>query len=65
MNVRLAPPDLIYVAKHSGTELIFVDESLIPVAESMASEFKPTKGYVILTNKKFSEMKTELSPTDI
>ena len=62
MNVRLAPPDLIYVAQHSGTELIFVDESLIPVAESMASEFKPTKGYVILTNKKFSEIETELSP---
>jgi fatty-acyl-CoA synthase len=62
MNVRLSPSDLTYVAKHSGTELLFVDESLIHVAEAMASEFKPNKGYVILTNKKLGEIKTELSP---
>jgi len=62
MNIRLAPPDLIYIAKHCGMELIFVDESLISVAESMASEFKPAKGYVILTNKKLTEIRTELSP---
>jgi len=62
MNVRLAPPDLIYAAKHSGTELIFVDESLISVAEAMASEYRPAKGYVILTDKKLSDIKTRLSP---
>ena len=62
MNVRLASQDLIYIAKHSGTELIFVDESLIPVAEAMASEFEPAKGYVLLTNKKLSDVKTRLTP---
>ena len=62
MNVRLAPPDLTYVAKHAGAELIFVDETLIPIAEAMVSEFKPAKGYVILTDKKLSDIETKLSP---
>ena len=62
MNVRLAPSDLTYVAKHAGTELIFVDETSIPIAEAMVSEFKPPKGYVILTDKKLSEIKTKLFP---
>ena len=62
MNVRLAIPDLTYVAKHAGTELIFVDETLIPIAEAMAPEFKPKKGYVILTDNALSDIKTDLSP---
>ena len=62
MNVRLAPSDLTYVAKHAGTELIFVDETSIPIAEAMVSEFKPPKGYVILTDKKLREIETKLSP---
>jgi len=62
MNQRLAPPDLTYVAKHAGMELLFVDESLIPVAEAIASEFKPDKGYVILSDKKLSNIKTKLTP---
>lgn len=62
MNVRLVPSDLTYVAKHAGTELIFVDETSIPIAEAMVSEFKPPKGYVILTDKKLSEIKTKLFP---
>jgi len=62
MNVRLAPSDLIYVAKHAGTELLFVDETLISIVEAMAPEFKPAKGYVILTDKKLSDIKTKLTP---
>ncbi|MEM0503286.1 MAG: long-chain fatty acid--CoA ligase [Archaeoglobaceae archaeon] len=31
MNLRLHPDELVYVAKHSGTKLIFVDESLLPL----------------------------------
>jgi len=62
MNVRLAPSDLTYVAKHAGAELIFVDETLIPIAEAVASEFKPAKGYVILSDKRLGEIKTKLTP---
>lgn len=60
MNVRLAPSDLTFIAKHAGVELIFVDETLIPLAEGI--EFKPEKGYVILTDKKLHQIKTKLKP---
>ena len=63
LNARLAATDLTYVTKHAGTELIFVDETLIPIVEAVASEFKPPKGYVILTNEKLSDVKTKLSMT--
>jgi fatty-acyl-CoA synthase len=62
MNVRLAPPDLSYVAKHAESQLVFVDETLIPIAEDIASEFRPTKGWVILTDKRLDDVKTKLSP---
>jgi len=62
MNVRLPPSELVYVAEHAGAELLFVDETLVPVAESMASAFKPAKGYVILTDRKLNEITTGLAP---
>jgi len=62
MNLRLAPPDLIYVANHAQTKLIVVDETMIPTAEAIASEFKPAKGWVILTDKKLNEINTKLVP---
>jgi len=62
MNARLAPPDLSYVAKHAESQLVFVDETLIPIAEDIASEFTPTKGWVILTDKRLDDVKTKLSP---
>ncbi len=62
MNLRLAPPDLIYIVNHAEARLVFVDETLIPVAEAVASELKTVKGYVIMTNKELSDVKTKLSP---
>ena len=62
LNLRLAPSDLVYVANHAGVDLVFVDETLIPIIEAMGSEFKPAKGYVVLTDKKLSDVKTKLTP---
>jgi fatty-acyl-CoA synthase len=62
MNVRLAPSDLAHVARHAGANLLFVDESLIPLAESIAPDFTPSKGYVILTDKESSGIRTKLGP---
>lgn len=62
MNLRLVAPELVYVAQHAGASLLFVDESLIPMAEAMAPEFRPARGYVILTDKKLGDVKTKLSP---
>ncbi len=62
LNLRLAPSDLIYITNHAEAQLIFVDETLIPVAETVASELKTVKGYIIMTDKKLSDIKTKLSP---
>ncbi len=35
MNLRLGPSDLAYVAEHSGVSRVFVDASLISVAEAL------------------------------
>jgi fatty-acyl-CoA synthase len=62
MNLRLGAPDLTYVTNHAETKIVFVDETLIPLAEAIAPECKTVAGYVILTDKSLSEIKTKLSP---
>ncbi len=62
LNIRLAPPDLSYVVNHAETKFILVDETLIPIAEAIAGQCDTVKGYIILTDKDLSEIKTSLSP---
>jgi fatty-acyl-CoA synthase len=62
MNLRIAPEELSYVVNHSETKMIFVDESLIPVAEAIAPSLKTVRGYVIMTDKNLAEVQTKLSP---
>ena len=62
MNMRLKPEELIYIANHSGAKLIFVDESLIQVAEAISSEVESILGYVIMTDGKLTDIKTKLRP---
>lgn len=59
LNLRLAPEDLAYVVSHSKSDWIFVDESLLPVAESLAPKLD-VKGWVIMTDKPASEIETSL-----
>jgi len=49
MNLRLHPTELTYVANHSGAKVIFVDESLLPIAETIAPNIKAEK-YVVMTD---------------
>lgn len=62
LNIRLSPPDLSYVVNHAETKYILVDETLIPIAEAIAGQCDSVKGYIILTDKELSEIKTSLSP---
>ena len=62
LNIRLAPPDLIYVINHAATGYILVDETLLPLIEAVAPKLESVKGYVIMTDKPLSEIKTQLSP---
>lgn len=60
MNIRLMPQELIYIANHSEAKLIFVDESLISIAEAISSEVKGVNGYIIMTDRKLNEIETHL-----
>jgi len=62
MNLRISPDDLSYVVNHSEAKLILVDESLLPIAEALASNLKTVNGYIVMTDKPMSEIKTSLSP---
>jgi len=49
MNLRLHPKEITYVANHSGAKVIFVDESLLPIAEAIAPNIKAGK-YVVMAD---------------
>ncbi|MBM7816011.1 fatty-acyl-CoA synthase [Brevibacterium paucivorans] len=59
LNLRLATHDLEYVVSHSGTETVFVDESLLPIAEQLAPKVY-VKKWVVMTDKPSSEISTTL-----
>lgn len=59
LNLRLAITDLEFVVSHSGTEYVFVDESLLQVAEQLAPHVY-VKQWIIMTDKPSSEIQTSL-----
>ncbi|OFT26246.1 AMP-dependent synthetase [Brevibacterium sp. HMSC08F02] len=59
INIRLAPTDIQYVVNHSNVEWIFIDESLLPIAEAIAKA-SYVKGFVIMTDKPSSEVEHNL-----
>jgi len=40
MNLRLHPGELVYILEHSGAKLVFVDESLLPLAARLMEKVK-------------------------
>ncbi|MDD5232347.1 MAG: long-chain fatty acid--CoA ligase [Syntrophales bacterium] len=62
LNLRLAPKDLVYVINHAGAKCIFVDETLVPLAEAIAPMCPTVKNFVVLTDKPLREVKTKLNP---
>lgn len=62
MNPRLFPQQLAYVANHSKPRLIVVDESMIPIAESISSQVEGVEGYIIMTDRDLAMIETSLKP---
>lgn len=62
LNLRLAPQDLSYVVNHAEAKFIFVDESLLHIAEAIAPMCKTVEGYVIITEKTLGDISTPLKP---
>ena len=62
MNLRLGNEDLGYVVGHSNVSYVCVDESLLPVAESIAAHSPQIKGWIVMTDKPLAQLKTSLTP---
>ena len=65
LNLKLSPQELAYIINHSEAKIIFVDETLLDIAETIAPLCKSVKGYVIITNKHLASISTELKPVYI
>jgi fatty-acyl-CoA synthase len=62
LNLRLAPEQLIYVIQHSHASLIVVDDTLLPIAESIADRVPEVRGWIVISPKPLSAIKTRLAP---
>lgn len=62
MNLRLGHEDLGYVVGHSNLSYVCVDESLLPVAEAIAAHAPQIKGWIVMSDKPLSQIKTTLAP---
>ena len=62
MNLRLGAEDLGYVVGHSKVSYVCVDESLLPIAESVAANSPQIKGWIVMTDKPLDQIKTTLKP---
>ena len=51
VNPRLFPEQLTYIINHAENQYLFIDLSFVDLVESLESELKDVKGYVILTDK--------------
>ncbi len=48
LNVRLFEEQLTYIVNHADDQVIFVDDSLVPVLEKLAPSFRGVRHYVVM-----------------
>ncbi|HXW58017.1 MAG TPA: long-chain fatty acid--CoA ligase [Solirubrobacteraceae bacterium] len=48
LNIRLFEDQLIYIVNHAEDRVIFVDDSLVPLLEKLASRFDHVEHYVVM-----------------
>ncbi len=60
LNLRLGPEDLAFVIADSGTSVICVDESLLPLAEAVAPSMPGVTTWLIMSDKPMSDIQTTL-----
>src|SRR3954454_11495167 len=48
LNVRLFAEQLTYIANHAEDQVVFVDDSLVPLLEKVAPKFETVKHYVVM-----------------
>lgn len=60
MNLRLDPRDLVFVAADSGTSVVLVDETLLPLAEGIAPHLPQVRTWIVMSDRPMSEISTSL-----
>jgi fatty-acyl-CoA synthase len=48
LNIRLFEEQLVYIANHAEDQVVFVDDSLVPLLEKVAPKFETVKHYVVM-----------------
>ena len=48
LNIRLFAEQLTYVANHAEDQIVFVDDSLVPILEQVAPTFETVRHYVVM-----------------
>jgi fatty-acyl-CoA synthase len=62
LNLRLSTQDLAFVINHAKAKFLIVDESLIPIAEKVAPLCNTLEGFIVITENKLKDIKTQLKP---
>ena len=57
MNPRLGPENLGFVIQHSDATFIAVDETLLPVVETIALQASRGKGWIVMTDAPLAAIK--------
>ncbi|RMF82926.1 MAG: fatty-acid--CoA ligase [Chloroflexi bacterium] len=65
LNLRLPPDQLAYIVNHAEDQIIFVDNSLVPLLERVAGELKTVKHYVIMGDVAETSLPNTLSYEDL
>jgi fatty-acyl-CoA synthase len=55
LNLRLPADQLIYIVNHAEDKVIFVDDSLLKLAEGIAPHLKTVQHFVVMTNGELPE----------
>ena len=50
LNIRLPAEQLVFIINHAEDQVIFVDDSLLPILEPLADQLTAVKHFVIMTN---------------
>jgi fatty-acyl-CoA synthase len=63
LNLRLGPEDMAFVLKDSGTSVVCVDETLLPIAEAVAPLVPHVRTWVVLSDRPAADISTSLTNT--
>ncbi|MCA1030863.1 long-chain fatty acid--CoA ligase [Bacillus timonensis] len=51
INIRLAPNHISYIVNHAEDKVLFIDEDLLPLVESIKDQLPTVEAFVVMTDK--------------